>query len=140
MVFLSSQIKLENLPDTKEEICKYDWFLFSIMIKTKNIKYDDELYRMYNRMIWYPFIHKKPLFIYLMTDNHYFKSSLYGILGNTSEIVCMGNISSFTPCNKKNIFIPEEKRIFKEKDIMDMFEIFKKNNFKGNPVCGYVLP
>ncbi len=140
MVFLSSQIKLEDLPNTKEEICNYKWFLFSIMIHDKDIRYDNELNNMYDRLVWYPFTHKETLFNYLISDSYYFRSNLYSVLKNTAEILCMSKIYDLQTKNDRNILIPEEKRIFKEKDIMDMFDYFKRNNFKENPICEYELP
>ena len=39
MVFISSQIPLDQLPPTREEIIsKQDWFLFKTSIRNKNYK------------------------------------------------------------------------------------------------------
>lgn len=38
MIFISSIVPLNEIPTSKEEICKSDWFLFSAMIKEKIIK------------------------------------------------------------------------------------------------------
>ena len=38
MIFISSTVPLNEIPTSKEEICKLDWFLFSTMIKGKIIK------------------------------------------------------------------------------------------------------
>ncbi len=139
MVFLSSQIKLEDLPDTKEKFSNYGWFLFSIMIQSKDIRHDDELCNMYNRLTCYPFVHTETLFNYLMSDNYYFKSNLYSVLKNTAEIICMRKINNFEFANDKKTLIPEEKRKFDKEDIYNMFDFFKRNNFRENPICQYVL-
>lgn len=34
--------------------------------------------------------------------------------------------------------INEERHIFREDDIRKMFEFFRENNFRKNPVCEYV--
>ncbi len=140
IVFLSSQIKLEDLPDRKETFNNYEWFLFSIMIQRKDIRHDDELYNMYDRLIYYPFVHTETLFNYLMSDNYYFKSNLYSVLKNTAEIICMKKINSFEFTSGRKILIPEEKRRFDKEDIFNMFDYFKRNNFRENPICEYVLP
>lgn len=139
MVFLSSQLRLEDLSDIKEEIYAYNWFLLSTRIQNKDIKYDNELYAMKNRLLWYPFIHKEPLFNYLMTDKYYLRSNLYKTAGNMTEIVCMKKIHSYEVTNKEKRFIHEEKRIFNEKNIIEMFNYFRKNNYREISVCEYVL-
>lgn len=43
MIFISSTVPLNEIPTSKEEICKLDWFLFLVMIKEKVYQKDDGL-------------------------------------------------------------------------------------------------
>lgn len=82
MIFISSKLPLSEIETLKPtEICnKTDWFLFEYKIRTKKYQNNDSLYHMYNRLYWYPIFYKEKLYNYLISDNCYFKSSLYKMM------------------------------------------------------------
>lgn len=141
MIFISSTVPIDQIPITHEEIDKTEWFLFSIRINNKNYEKDYELYKMYNRLCWYPFFYKEKLYNYLMSDNYYFKSRLYKeVMKNYGGFICMKNVKRLEEIiDYDKEVIKEKDFIFGEKDIEKMFESFRENNFRENPVCEYVL-
>lgn len=139
MIFISSKTPLSGLPDTKEEIYKYDWFIFSSTITNKDYHSDEHLYRIYNNLIWYPLLYKDKLYNYLLTDEYYYESKLHNVIEHQiTEITIM---EKFKYIYKPGIveIIQKQDRIFGEDDIRDMFLTFRKNNFRENPVCEYIL-
>lgn len=141
MIFISSTVPFDQIPNTHEGIDKTGWFLFSIRIDNKNYEKDWELYKMYSRLHWYPFFYKEKLYNYLMSDNFYFKSNFYkDVMKHCGEFICMSKVKrleEITDYDKE--VIKEKDFIFKEKDIKKMFDSFRENNFKKNHVCEYVL-
>lgn len=153
MIFISSLTPLQDIPSTKDQITNKDWFLFSSGIRTKDIRHDDELYHMYNRLYWYPFLYEHKLYNYLISDNYYYKSNLYEIMQNTFQIICMRKVSKYEDIKYSktidsktkslllsDLTIKEKDMIFKEDDICKMFDVFKKNNFRKNQICEYIIP
>ena len=142
MVFISSKLPLSEIETlTLEEICnKTDWFLFDYNVKIKKYWKDDNLYRMYNRLHYYPIFYKDKLYSYLMSDNYYYKSNLYSTTKNHAHIICMKRVKNFEEIKDydKEI-IKQEDRSFGEENINDMFACFERNNFRENPVCEYIL-
>lgn len=142
MVFISSKLPLSEIETlTLKEICnKTDWFLFDYNVKTKKYWKDDNLYRMYNRLHYYPIFYKDKLYSYLMSDNYYFKSNLYSMTKNHAQIICMKRAKNFEEIKDydKEV-VKQEDRLFREENINDMFTCFERNNFRENPVCEYVL-
>lgn len=96
MVFISSQLPLTELQTiSQEKIFNQDWFLFDWQIKNKKYQSDENLNKMYYRLIWYPIFYKDKLYNYLMSDNYYFKSNLYKMMENHAQIVCMRRVKNF---------------------------------------------
>lgn len=141
MIFISSTVPFDQIPNTHEEIDKTGWFLFSMRINNKNYEKDYELYKMYNRLHWYPYFYKDKLYNYLMSDNYYFKSRLYKeVMKNYGGFICMKNVKRLEEIvDYDKEIIKEKDFIFGEKDIKKMFDTFRENNLRENPVCEYVL-
>ena len=146
MIFISSIVPLNQIPDTTEQIIDNEWFLFSSMITSKNYLKEDELSKMYNRIEWYLFFYRQKLYSYLISNNYYYKSKLYETMGNICELICMNRVKIYEDvcnCNrnadKKIEIIKEPDFAFTKEDIEDMFLTFKGNNFRINPVCEVVL-
>ena len=63
MVFISSQLPLTELQTiSQEEILNQDWFLFDLQIKNKKHLSDENLNKMYYRLIWYPIFYKERIY------------------------------------------------------------------------------
>ena len=146
MIFISSIVPLNQIPDTTEQIIDNEWFLFSSMITSKNYLKEDALSKMYNRIEWYLFFYRQKLYNYLISNNYYYKSKLYETMGNICELICMNRVKIYEDvcnCNrnadKKIEIIKEPDFAFTKEDIEDMFLTFKGNNFRINPVCEVVL-
>lgn len=140
MIFVSSTVPLNEIPTLKEEICKSDWFLFSAMIKGKDCQKDDGLNGMYYQLCIYPYFYTHNLYNYLMSDHYYYRSLLYNTMQSSAKLSCTRKVKRFdeiTNWNKE--IINEANHIFREDDIEKMFNTFRENNFRENPVCEYVL-
>lgn len=140
MIFISSTVPINQIPASKEEICKQDWFLFSTLIKEKDYQKDDKLNGIYYKLCLYPYFYSQNLYNYLMSDNYYYKHHLYTTMQNSAQLFCMRKVKRFDEIiNWDKEVINEENHIFKEDDIKKMFEPFKENNFRKNPICEFVL-
>lgn len=141
MVFISSQLPLAELQTmSSEEICNQDWFLFDLQIKTKKYHSDENLYKMYYRLIWYPIFYRERIYNYLMLDKYYFSSQLYITLKGYAQIISMKRVKrSDVIVDFDKEVIKQEDRIFGEDDIRDMFNCFERNNFRENTIYEYVL-
>ena len=146
MVFISSQLPLTELQTiSQEEIFNQNWFLFDLQIKNKKYLSDENLNKMYYRLIWYSIFYKEKIYNYLLTDKHYYTSQLYQTLKGYAQIISMKNVKGsheITDRDKEVIkqeVIKQEERLFGEEDIRRMFNLFEKNNFRENPICEYVL-
>lgn len=64
MIFISSTVPLNEIPTSKEEICKSDWFLFSTMVNKKDYQKDNELNGIYYQLHLYPYFYTQ---IYIAT-------------------------------------------------------------------------
>ena len=97
MIFISSKLPLTEIESlTPSEIRnKTDWFLFNCRIRNKKYWKDDNLYHMHNRLYWYPIFYKDKLYNYLMSDNYYFRSNLYKMMGNHAQIIYMKRVKNF---------------------------------------------
>ena len=141
MVFISSQLPLTELQTiSQEEILNQDWFLFDWQIKNKKYLSDENLNKMYYKLIWYPIFYKKRIYNYLITDKYYYGSPLYQTLKGYAQIISMKNVKNsneITDHDKE--VIKQEERLFGEEDIRRMFNLFERNNFRENPICEYVL-
>lgn len=141
MIFISSQLPLTEMQTiSQEEILNQDWFLFDLKIKNKKYLSDENLNKMYNRLIWYPIFYKERIYNYLLTDKYYYTSPLYQALKGYAQIISMKNVKNSHEIidNDKEV-IKDEERLFGEEDIRRMFNLFEKNNFKENPIYEYVL-
>ena len=88
MVFISSQLPLKELQTmSSEEICNQDWFLFDWQIKTKKYHSDENLDKMYYRLICYPIFYRERIYNYLISDKFYFSSQLYNTLKCYAQII-----------------------------------------------------
>ena len=141
MVFISSQLALAELQTmSSEEICNQDWFLFDWQIKTKKYYSDENLDKMYYRLIWYPIFYRERIYNYLISDKYYLSSQLYNTLKGYAQIISMKKVkNSHEIMDRDKEVIRQEDRLFGEKDIRDMFDYFERNNFRENPICEYVL-
>ena len=117
-----------------------DWFLFSAMIKRKDYQKDDGLNGIYYKLCLYPYFCTQNLYNYLMSDNYYYKHHLYATMQNSAQLFCMRKVKRFDEItNWDKEVINEENYIFREEDIKKMFEYFRENSFRKNPVCEFVL-
>ena len=141
MVFISSQLPLAELQTiSQEEILNRGWFLFDWQIKNKKYLSDENLSKMYYRLIWYPIFYKERIYNYLLTDKYYYTCPLSQILKGYAQIISMKNVKkSHKITNHDKEVIKNEERLFGEEDIRRMFNLFEKNNFRENPICKYVL-
>lgn len=140
MIFISSTVPLNEIPTSKEEICKLDWFLFLVMIKEKVYQKDDGLNGIYYQLCIYPYFYTQNLYNYLMSDHYYYRSLLYNTMQNSAKFSCMRKVKRFDEITNWNEeVINEANHIFREDDIRKVFESFRENNFRENPVCEYVL-
>ena len=141
MVFISSQLPLTEIQTIlQEEILNQDWFLFDWQIKNKKYQSDENLNKMYYRIIWYPIFYKERIYNYLLTDKYYYNSLLYQTLKGYAQIISMKNVkNSHEITDHDKEVIKEEERLFGEEDIRKMFNLFEKNNFRENHICEYVL-
>ena len=141
MVFISSQLPLTELQTiSQEEILNQDWFLFDWQIKNKKYLSDENLNKMYYRLIWYPIFYKERIYKYLLTDKYYYTCQLSQIIKVYVQIISMKNIKkSHEITDHDKEVIKQEYRIFGEEDIKKMFDYFERNNFKENPICEYVF-
>ena len=140
MIFVSSTVQLNQIPASKEELCKSDWFLFSTTIKSKDYLKDYELYGIYHKLCLYPYFHIQNLYNYLISDHYYYKSDLYNTMQNSAQLTCMKKVKHYDEItNWDEETINEERHIFREYDIKKMFESFRENNFRENPVCEFML-
>lgn len=114
MVFRSSQLPLAELQTmSTEEICNQDWFLFDLQIKTKKYHSDENLDKMYYRLIWYPIFYRERIYNYLMSDKCYFSSQLYITLKGYAQIISMKRVKrsdGIVDFDKE--VIKQEERIF----------------------------
>ena len=93
MVFISSQLPLTEIQTiSQEEIFNQDWFLFDCQIKSKKYLSDENLNKMYYRLIWYPIFYKETIHNYLLTDKYYYTISLYQELKGYAQIISMKNV------------------------------------------------
>ena len=141
MVFISSQLPLTEIQTiSQEEILNQDWFLFDWQIKNKKYLLDRYLNKMYYRLIWYSIFYKEKIYNYLITDKYYYSSPLYQSLKGYAQIIFIKNIkNSHEITDRDKEVIKQEDRLFGEEDIKKMFDYFKRNNFKENPICEYVF-
>lgn len=140
MIFISSTVPLNQIPASKDKICQSDWFLFSTMITRKDYLKDYELYGICHQLCLYPYFYTNNLYNYLMSDRYYYKSHLYDTMQNSAQLTCMRKVKHYDEItNWDEETINEERHIFREDDIRKMFESFRKNNFRENPVCEIVL-
>ena len=141
MVFISSQLPLTELQTiSQEEILNQDWFLSDLQIKNKKYQSDENLNKMYYRLIWYPIFYKERIYNHLLTDKYYYTSPLYQTLKGYAQIISMKNVkNSHEITDHDKEVIKEEERLFGEEDIRRMFNLFERNNFRENPICEYVL-
>ena len=141
MVFISSQLPLTELQTiSQEEILNQDWFLFDWQIKNKKYLSDENLNKMYYRLIWYPIFYKERIYNYLLTDKYYYTSPLYQVLKGYAQIISMKNVkNSHEIIDRDKEVIKQEERLFGEEDVRRMFNLFERNNFRENPVYEYVL-
>ena len=59
---------------------------------------------------------------------------------NWGEFICMKNVKRLEEIvDYDKEIIKEKDFIFGEKDIKKMFDTFRENNLRENPVCEYVL-
>ena len=95
MVFISSQLPLTELQTiSQEEILNQDWFLFDWQIKNKKYLSDENLNKMYYKLIWYPIFYKDRIYNYLLTDKYYYTSPLYQTLKGYAQIISMKNVKN----------------------------------------------
>ena len=141
MIFISSLLPLTELGNkSTNQITNMDWFLFSALIKNKNYRHDDELDMMKDKLTLYPIFYTDQLYNYLMTDNYYYKTDLYNTMRNSFKYISMKKVKLHEGIiDFKKETINQEERIFGEYDIKIMFDCFRENNFRKNPVCEYVL-
>ena len=141
MVFISSQLPLTELqPISQEEILNQDWFLFDWQIKNKKYLSDENLNKMYYRLIRYPIFYKERIYNYLLTDKCYYTSPLYQSLKGYAQIISMKNVKNSNKITDRDKeVIKQEERLFGEEDIRRMFNLFERNNFRENHICEYVL-
>ena len=141
MVFISSQLPLTELQTIlQEKILNQDWFLFDWKIKNKKYQSDENLNKMYYRLIWYPIFYKEKIYNYLLTDKYYYGSPLYQTLKGYAQIISMKNVKNSNEITDRDKeVIKQEERLFGEEDIRKMFNLFEKNNFRENHICEYVL-
>ena len=141
MIFISSQLPLTEMQTiSQEEILNQDWFLFDWKIKNKKYLSDENLNKMYNRLIWYPIFYKERIYNYLLTDKYYYTSPLYQALKGYAQIISMKNVkNSHEITDHDKEVIKYEERLFREEDIRRMFNLFERNNFKENPIFEYVF-
>ena len=141
MVFISSQLPLTEIQTiSQEEILNQDWFLFDWQIKNKKYLSDENLNKMYYRLIWYPIFYKKRIYNYLLTDKYYYTCPLSQTLKGYAQIISMKNVKgSHEITDRDKEVIKQEERLFREEDIRRMFNLLERNNFKENSICKYVL-
>ena len=141
MVFISSQLQLTELQTiSQEKILNQDWFLFDWQIKNKKYPSDENLNKMYYRLIRCPIFYKEKLYNYLITDKYYYSNPLYQVLKGYAQIISMKNVkNSHEITDRDKEVIKQEERLFGEEDIKRMFRLFEKNNFRESPICEYVL-
>lgn len=75
-----------------------------------------------------------------MSDNYYYKTNLFNTLRNIGTFSIMDKVlelSEITDYDTQTI--KKKKRIYKREDVKKMFESFRENNFKENPIYEYVL-
>ena len=141
MVFISSQLPLTEIQTiSQEEIFNQDWFLFDWKIKNKKYQSDENLNKMYYRLIWYPIFYKERTYNYLLTDKYYYTCPLSQTLKGYAQIISMKNVKKsheITDYDKE--VMKQEERLFGEEDIRRMFNLFERNNFRENPIYEYVL-
>ena len=95
IVFISSQLPLTELQTiSQEEILNQDWFLFDWQIKNKKYLSDENLNKMYYRLIWYPIFYKEKIYNYLLTDKYYYTCPLSQILKGYAQIISMKNVKN----------------------------------------------
>ena len=141
MVFISSQLPLTELQTiSQEEILNQDWFLSDLQIKNKKYLSDENLNKMYYRLIWYPIFYKEKIYNYLLTDKYYYTCQLSQIIKGYAQIISMKNVKkSHEITDHDKEVIKQEERLFGEEDIRRMFNLFERNNFRENPIYEYVL-
>ena len=141
MVFISSQLPLTELQTiSQEEILNQDWFLFDWKIKNKKYQSDENLNKMYYRLIWYPIFYKERTYNYLLTGKYYYTSPLYQTLKGYAQIISMKNVkNTHEIIDRDKEVVKQEERLFGEEDIRRMFNLFERNNFRENHICEYVF-
>ena len=122
MVFISSQLPLTELQTiSQEEILNQDWFLFDWQIKNKKYLSDENLNKMYYRLIWYLIFYKEKIYNYLLTDKYYYTCQLYQTLKGYAQIISMKNVkNSHEITDRDKEVIKQEERLFGEEDIKRM--------------------
>ena len=141
MVFISSQLPLTEIQTiSQEEILNQDWFLFDWKIKNKKYQSNENLNKMYYRLIWYPIFYKERTYNYLLTDKYYYTCQLSQIIKGYAQIISMKNVKKSHEINDHDKeVIKQEERLFGEEDIRKMFILFERNNFRENHICEYVF-
>lgn len=138
---MSSTIPIGDI-HSQEDFKIDDFFLLDTLVRGKDYIKDDKLDLAYWRMSLYPFYYNKRLYNYLMSDNYYYKSALYKIFPNIADCVLLEKIPPYfseRTNTEKYPIIEKEKRICETKDVKEIFEKFKKNNFKNNPIIEIIL-
>ncbi len=121
MIFVSSTVPLNQIPISKEEICKSDWYLFSSTIKGKDYLKDYEFNGIYYQLFLYPYFYTQNLHNYLISDHYYYKSHLYNTMQNSAQLTCMKKVKRYDEItNWDKEVINEERHIFREDDIEKM--------------------
>ena len=122
MVFISSQLPLTEIQTiSQEEILNQDWFLFDWQIKNKKYQSDENLNKMYYRLIWYPIFYKERIYNYLLTDKYYYTCPLSQTLKGYAQIISMKNVkNSHEITDRDKEVIKQKDRLFGEEDIRKM--------------------
>lgn len=141
MVFIATTVPIEELKSKDDILYTYDYFLLETRIQNKDLKKDDALYYKYLDIRLYPYWHNEPLHMYLISNNYYYNSNLYDILGNSCMITKAKKIPEYHSEENVKAFpiLQAEERIMTEQDILKGFEKFKENNFKKNSIVEVIL-
>ena len=141
MVFISSQLPLTELQTiSQEEILNQDWFLFDLKIKNKKYQSDENLNKMYYRLIWYPIFYKKRIYNYLLTDKYYYTCPLSQTLKGYAQIISMKNVKNSNEITDRDKeVIKQEERLFGEEDIRRMCWIENKTKQQKEKLLSFIF-
>ena len=141
MVFISSQLPLTEIQTiSQEEILNQDWFLSDWQIKNKKYQSDENLNKMYYRLIWYPIFYKERIYNYLLTDKYYYTSPLYQTLKGYAQIISMKNVKkSHEITDHDKEVIKQEERLFGEEDIRRMCWIENKTKQQKEKLLSFIF-